>query len=117
MPSAKDHKAKAAYNEEFFDHTKYDYPDWALTGLFYSALHLVDAFLATKHISVENHLTRFNYVNKVKELKPLYPEYRMLYDYSVNARYKMHSFSTENINDTYKTVFLPFKREILKSLK
>jgi uncharacterized protein (UPF0332 family) len=116
MPTSKAHKAKASYNEKFFDDVKDSYQDWALTGLFYSALHLVDAFLSSKGISVENHLTRADFINKIKELKPLYQDYRILYDYSVNARYKMHSFSTENISDTYKNIFQPFKKAILKHI-
>lgn len=116
MPSIKEHKLQSVRNEAFYNEVSDAYQDWALTGLFYSALHLVDAFLCTKNVSVENHLTRFDYMNKIKELKPLYADYKILYDYSINARYKMHKFSSENITDTYKTVFKPFKKNISKYL-
>jgi len=116
MPTIKQHKTQSAHNEAFFNDVGDSYQDWALTGLFYSALHLVDAFLCSKNISVENHLTRADYMNRIKELKSLYQDYRILYDYSVNARYKMHTFSTENINDTYKNIFQPFKKAISKYL-
>ncbi len=116
MPTLKQHLSKSDHNENFFNDVSDSYQDWALTGLFYSALHLVDAFLCSKHISVENHLTRMDYMNRIKELRPLYADYRILYDYSVNARYKMYSFSIKNITDTYKNIFQPFKKAISKHL-
>jgi hypothetical protein len=114
MPSLKDHLKKADYNEQFFHDTKDSYPDWALTGMFYSALHLVDAYLAKKNLSVPDHKTRTNYIHKISDLRSFYDDYRILYDYSVNARYKMHTFSEENINDTYKKIYLPFKKALIK---
>jgi hypothetical protein len=51
MPIPEKHFQKALYNEKFFNDIKQNYTDWAITGIFYSALHLVDAFLAKKIIS------------------------------------------------------------------
>jgi hypothetical protein len=47
MPERKYHMRKAAYNTQVSEHLKDETPylDWAVTSLFYSALHLVDAFL------------------------------------------------------------------------
>ena len=39
--------------EKFFDDVKHEYPDWAITGLFYAALHLMEAFLAVKGIMLK----------------------------------------------------------------
>jgi hypothetical protein len=116
MPSEKQHLAKAKYNEGFFESIKYEYSDWSITGLFYSSLHFIEAFLATKGIHVEDHKERAKMVGIIKELKPLFGCYRALYDYSVNARYKMHNFSVEAINQSYKDFFLPIKKEITKLL-
>ena len=66
MPTEKDHSTKAEYNETFFQKTKNNYQDWAITGLFYSALHYVDALLSKKGHSVEDHKTRFWYVRSAK---------------------------------------------------
>lgn len=117
MPTIRQHYNKALYNEKFFDYSKHDYPDWAITGIFYSAVHLIEAFLASKGIHVEDHKERARHIALLKELKPLFQYYRALYDYSVNARYKLYSFSVESISDSYERFFLPIKNEITKQLK
>jgi hypothetical protein len=117
LPTLKEHYKKSGYNEKFFDDVKHEYPDWAITGLFYAALHLMEAFLAVKDIHVEDHKERVNYIGRLSELKPLYQYYRALYDYSVNARYKMHSFTPESINKSYEDFFIPIKDSITKQLK
>lgn len=117
MPTLKQHQSKAIYNEKFFEDVKFNYPDWAITGIFYATIHLIEAFLATKNIHVEDHKERAKYIGLLKELKPLFQYYRALYDYSVNARYKMYSFTVEGINESYKEFFIPIKNEITKFLK
>jgi hypothetical protein len=37
--------------------------------LFYTALHLMEAFLAVKDIHVEDHKERVNYIGRLSELK------------------------------------------------
>jgi len=116
LPTVKEHINKSKYNEKFFEDVKHDYPDWAVTGLFYAALHLVDAFLSKKGVSVEDHKTRSWYVASVSELKPIYGDYRAMYDYSVNARYKMHVLNVESLNDIYSSFYLKIRRTLLKYL-
>jgi hypothetical protein len=116
MPTSKQHIQKSKHNEKFYEHVKYDYQDWAITGLFYAALHLVEAYLELKGIKVENHRERANCVAIIKELKIFYHGYKSLYDYSVNARYKMFSLSVENINDSYNQFYEPLKSGIMKLL-
>lgn len=117
MPTVKQHYSKALYNEKFFEDIKHEYQDWAITGIFYSAIHLVEAFLAIKDIHVEDHKERARHLSLIKELKPLFGYYRALYDYSVNARYKLHNFTVDSISDSYKQFFLPIKEEITRQLK
>lgn len=117
MPTAKQHYHKATYNEKFFEDIKNNYPDWAITGIFYAAVHLMEAFLAAKGIYVEDHKERAKFIGVLKELKPLFQHYRALYDYSVNARYKLYPFTVDGINDSYKHFFLPIKEEITRQLK
>ncbi|MBI5408068.1 MAG: hypothetical protein HZA14_01730 [Nitrospirae bacterium] len=114
MPTVKQHIKKSQYNESFFEDVKDNYQDWAITGLFYASLHLIEAFLALKGIHVENHVERSKYFSRIKELKPLYHEYKSLYEYSVNARYKMTPLSLDNINDSYKLFYEPLKNTIIK---
>ena len=117
MATVKQHLKKATYNENFFDDIKETYPDWAITGLFYSALHLIDAVLINMGCSAEDHKMRFQYVKFIKELKPLYADYRALYDCSINARYKMTSdLNIESLNDYHKKFFSPIKTTVTKLL-
>lgn len=113
MATEKEHIRKATYNEKFYKEIVERYPDWAVTGLFYSALHLVEAFLAKKNIHPEDHKTRLSLVAKVKELKPLFSQYRALYDCSVNARYRMYNFSSEEVSNIYENYFLPVKKLLM----
>ena len=49
MPCETDHIRQAKRNVEFvraLDPAKTEFPEWAVTGSFYSALHLMDALLA-----------------------------------------------------------------------
>lgn len=110
MAKEREHHKKAAYNEKFFSEIREKYPDWAVTGLFYSALHLIEAFLAKKDIHPEDHKTRLSLVGKIRELKPIYSCYRALYDSSVNARYRMYKFSPDEANSVYDKYFLPIKK-------
>lgn len=65
MPLRDDHLNQAQHNLEFtesLDPTKYS--DWIATGLFYTALHYVDAFLATKGHHPGKHDVRDGFVAK-----------------------------------------------------
>jgi hypothetical protein len=93
MPSKNAHLGQAEHNAALYaalDHGKYS--DWAATLLFYECLQYVDAFLATQLPSPHGmhpgkHEERDNAVNKIKELRPIYNDYRSLKDGSRNARY------------------------------
>lgn len=88
MPSRDDHLNQAQHNLEFSESLDpASYPDWLATGLFYTALHYIDAFLAIKGIHPGKHDVRDNLVGKVRELRPLYNHYRALKDSSRTARY------------------------------
>ena len=117
MPIPEKHFQKALYNEKFFHDIKQNYTDWAITGIFYSALHLFDAFLARKKLYPKDHKERTNYVGKIKELKSLFHHYRSLYDYSVNARYNMIKFSIADAEQIYSDYFIFIKNTIIKILK
>ncbi len=116
MAKHKKHLSQAKYNRKFYEDIKHTYQDWAITGLFYAALHLVDAYLAQKGISVEDHKTRHRYLQMIKDLKPIYPDYRALYDHSVNARYKFVKLSTEEIVQAHDKYFVPLEKKITKLL-
>ena len=63
------------------------YWDWAVTGLFYAAVHYVMAYLATKGIHPVLHQVRNSHVHRDPFLNPLYIDYRELQNHSEDARY------------------------------
>lgn len=88
MPLRDDHLNQAQHNLEFSESLDpASYPDWLATGLFYTALHYIDAFLATKGYHPGKHDVRDGFVAKVQELRPLHDHYRALKDSSRTARY------------------------------
>ena len=89
MPTADEHIKKAARNENFaeFLATKTKYIDWAVTMLFYAALHYVDAVLAASSIHPSKHAERKDAIERNDTVKRVYSEYRALETTSVNARY------------------------------
>jgi hypothetical protein len=96
MPSKAEHLDKAEHNEHFASRLNQDgnyvnYRDWVVTGYFYSAVHYVEAYLATKSPPVhsENHPARDTTIGSDGVLQQIYDEYRALKDDSTNARYMM----------------------------
>lgn len=66
--------------------------------MFYSALHYVDAYLATQKEYPKSHKRRLDAVATRTSLKQ---DYSSLYERSMDARYRMVSFTPE-IADTIK---------------
>ena len=56
--------------------------DWAVTILFYSALHYIDAFLAGKNMHPLNHDQRDEEVERNGSISNIYNDYRRLKDMS-----------------------------------
>ena len=96
MPSKSEHLSKAQHNEVFASTLNQDpnyasYRDWAVTGYFYSAIHYIEAYLASKVPAVHSpdHRARDAVVGSDSVLLPIYDQYRELKDDSTNARYNM----------------------------
>jgi len=70
-PDPAPHLEQAEHNENFFHAVRRKFPDWALTGLFYSALQYIDAFLAKKGQMPHDHKTRAWFVSMTAGLKEL----------------------------------------------
>jgi hypothetical protein len=115
MPTSDQHYRKALKNIDFYESVSSTHPDWAMTGLFYAALHLVDAYLATKTVDglhPENHNHRDDCLGKVSELKPIYGHYRALQDFGHRARYKMNAYTQTQVDDAHDKYLKPIKEEI-----
>ncbi|HET9406793.1 MAG TPA: HEPN domain-containing protein [Candidatus Sulfotelmatobacter sp.] len=89
MPNKPEHIAKAESNQKLADTlSRGAYLDWAVTLLFYSALHYVDAILAVSGVNPETHTERGDAMGNNDTLKRIRPEYRTLETLSRNARYR-----------------------------
>lgn len=90
MPNEKEHLDKAHHNEDFFNHIDINntmYLDWAVTGLYYAALHYIDAYLAAVGVlSIPNHRQRHEEYSLAID-KEVYRDYRTLENKSIIARY------------------------------
>jgi len=60
--------------------------DWAVTALFYSALHYIDAFLLP--IDPRSHRHRNEIISRHPQLATIYRQYRLLLDRSRDTRYE-----------------------------
>ena len=105
MPERKYHLAKAEYNLTVSTHLRdTEYIDWAVTALFYSALHLIDAFLdGEESLPKDERHPRKHSANAdqgnggrgrnqlvAATLKPINKDYRSLREASRRARYDIH---------------------------
>ena len=65
--------------------------DWAISMLFYSAVHYVGAYFAKHGLTYRMHQTRDNAVARDPNLSNVYGEYRELEHFSRQARYERPS--------------------------
>ena len=123
MPSRANHLARADKNERLsiaiaqpgiFDERA---TEWEVTMLFYSALHLVDAYLdQSQGIHPVSHRNREWYVANVTQLRPIVRNYIDLYERSLDARYRLVSISADQVSRINGGVFQPVKSHILNLL-
>ncbi len=98
MPAESIHARQTQHNEEYldtFDLGVTPYLDWAVTVMFYTALHYVEWYLATKNLHPADHTIRDSYLQRTRDLKPIWPDYRRLKDRSEKARYEGALFMVE----------------------
>jgi hypothetical protein len=102
MPSFDEHLSKARKNQEFAASLRLDTPTcvgWALTALFYSALHYVEAYNAKYHHHCDNHKQRNDEIVRNDVLVPIWADYSDLANFSWNARYRPKSYGVEDFNE------------------
>ena len=101
MPSASQHKDQAARNRALAeDLIREGGPDrlaWAVTILFYSALHRVDQLLAPEDPG--RHSRRYRLMDQQDPLNTVMDEYRHLKKHSEAARYRCIPFTEQEIQD------------------
>jgi uncharacterized protein (UPF0332 family) len=108
LPLQQEHISKAERNEKFADTVSNTaYLDWAVTILFYAALHYVDAILAVSGIHPDSHSQRGDAMGTNATLSSVRAEYRILETLSQNARYrsmKIDGFDLKEAKDQFSTL-------------
>ena len=99
MPNNAAHKSQIAHNEDFVKDTDNPYFDWKVTGMFYVAVHYVDAYL-DKAIgySPDTHAKRMTAIAKMAPLKNVLYDYRELLNESRSARYDVVQFTLSDVS-------------------
>ncbi len=97
MSQPTEHIAQAEKNERLYEILLgTEFNDWAVTALFYSALHYVDAYIASSTgVSSSNHNERNYLVDSVVSLTEIRQAYSDLYRLSRNVRYEIFHVSTD----------------------
>lgn len=120
MGDRQSHLEKAEHNLKYietFELNKTIYLDWAVTAIFYTALHYIDAYLAFEGFTrINNHEERFNLVKK--HLQFLYDDYDLLFHNGIKARYYTNfEFDPYKVKLLRDITLSKIKKEIGKLLK
>lgn len=118
MPTRQEHVAKAEHDEAlsvFLESTTYT--DWAVTSLFYAALHLFDAYLLGLGRDPKDHDERLRQIAGTTELRSVWPRYRNLLDRSIDSRYECLSFTPAQVQTLRQSTYEPLKRHLRSLLK
>ena len=102
MPQKDEHLNWAIHDRDFWTSIDLDtspYPDWAPSGMFYEALHWVEAFLATKGYHCREHKQRKWAMRRVyrSDLGTIEVDYSKLKQVSETARYECHKHTANEI--------------------
>ena len=97
MATTEDHIAQSDHNVEVSrQFPELQYWDGAVTTLFYSAMHLVQAYMTRLGMNIRNHAHRERTMRMSPELLAIVGPYLLLKDESENARYECLSFTRED---------------------
>jgi hypothetical protein len=100
MASQAEHIEKAEHDEAFCLSIKETpYLDWVVIGIYYSALHYTESYLAIKDEHPDNHPFRNNIIEGDPNLgwRFYVKMYKPLRDDSYEARYKIRTFTPEEV--------------------
>lgn len=99
MPTKSEHVSKAERNEKIAATlSTTGYLDWAITCLFYAALHYVDAILSASVIHPEGHTERNLAIGTNDTLLKIRQEYRTLETLSRNGRYRAMTIEPDDLH-------------------
>ena len=115
MPQKEEHLKKARHNEEFLDYIASDltqFLDWKIIGIFYTTVHYIEAFLATKLVHPTSSGQRQTFTGKYLDAQ-VYKKYRLLETNCVEARYYNKTFSQSKFQSEMEPAFNFIKEHIL----
>lgn len=124
MPDKNEHMSQALRNDQTVDYLMGDAgasPEWAVTVMFYGALHLLEAYLSTtgvRHVSGEQvtHEERISHMRRDPFLATELNSYRQLRVDSENARYDCRRFTRIEINHIHRTLYSPLATHLSSGL-
>jgi hypothetical protein len=117
MPIKTKHIAQAERNKRLYSFLCGSNPsdeltEWEVVALFYSALHYVDAHLATIGTHPNNHRIRNDLVAATSSFASIATFYLHLYIQSRKARYDVVSFSSTEVRALEAGYFAPIEKHI-----
>jgi hypothetical protein len=126
MPSFEEHVAKATANIDFLESFAFKKAnDWAITVMFYTALHIMEAIIWKKTNYLRQHDQNFdidihcpNHSCRERVVKELFPEihfqYTQLSKSAHDGRYKVYKFKDQavicNIENYFKPIIIFFNQ-------
>ena len=88
MASHSTHLNQWKHNRSFLPLIPSDYPDWLVTVVFYTALHVIDAVLAADKVTrIHSHETRNDVLQRTNRYSKIYKLYHPLYQLARTVRY------------------------------
>lgn len=118
---AEEHLMVARRNEAAAHTNEEPHPEWAVTALFYAALHYVEAywFVTAAAQGYDPHCTSHEERSPAvaKYLNPIYKHYRALEKASRDARYRAIPFSKYDVQDLRNKRLAPLKQHILQEIQ
>jgi uncharacterized protein (UPF0332 family) len=122
MATPREHREKALHNERFLEAQNLprgEFIDWAVTVLFYSALHWMRALAAQEGYQIRSYQEEeriFQLVPTLAQDQRVYAWYRQLKDESRDVRYEIKQVSPADFEDLQQNYFNPFKTFVTSKL-
>jgi len=120
VPTAAEHIEKAQRNEEAAHFIQASYPEWAVTALFYAAMHYVEAFFFVQPTNrplpkhYDNHSGRRIAIHE--RAPRMFDAYETLFGDSLAARYGDERFSSAYVNSLRDKEFEAVKSYIINRI-
>ena len=116
MAASREHQQKWKHNRLFLASLlfKPDHPDWILVAAFYTAVHAVEAALATDNFHPDSHFVRHKILSKENRYTKIWEHYHSLYNGAWVARYDCSACFTHSqvCHDFVKSNLFPLERSV-----